>query len=129
MRHEPDRVGGIAREAAAQVVVDAAPGHGVQGAPRHRQRSFISPRRSQPQQELDRHRLGELGRAAPAAGARVEAVLDRRECVIERHWIKGSVAGRTRVTRDGVRQIAARALNLVAPLAPRLADAGEHLAE
>ena len=65
VRHEPAGVDGVAREAAADLVVDAAGGHPAQGLQRHRD---LAAR----QQELDHRGRGELRRPAPAAVGLVE---------------------------------------------------------
>ena len=71
-------VGRIAMEPAAELIVDAAVGHGVERSSSDRQRACITRRKVAAKQELDGHRLRELGRAAPAAIRRVESGLDRR---------------------------------------------------
>ena len=72
VRHQPVGVGRVAMEAAAELVVDPAVGHRVERPPRDRERPRVAGRDRAPQQVLDRHRLRELRRAAPAAVARVE---------------------------------------------------------
>ena len=59
-------------EAAAQLVPQAAVGHGVQGPPRHRERPRVAGREVAAKEELDRHRLRELGRPPPTAVDRIE---------------------------------------------------------
>ena len=89
-------------------------------------------------QELDRHRLRKLGRSAPAAVALVEAALEAEQRGLEHPLAESGHA--CRATRRSAP--AARAcsviesasavpdlLDLGAPLAPRGADAVDHLAE
>jgi len=81
VRHEPFGVSRIAVEAAAQLVVDAAVGHCVQGPARHGQGAAVSARASiapsrPPQEELDGHWLGEPGRSAPATSSGIEGRLE-----------------------------------------------------
>ena len=70
VRHRPGRIDAVAREAPADVVVDAPASHRAQRAERHRAL------RAQ-QQELDHRRVRELGRAPEAAVARVEGRAQR----------------------------------------------------
>jgi hypothetical protein len=134
VRHQPGLVRAVTREAAAQVVVDAARGHGIERAPSHGQRSRIAGQDVQPEQELDRHRLWELGRPAPAAVVRVEAALQPEHRRVE-HRIgylgraQGAAAHRRELAADLRRQSGTGPLHLIAPLAPGLAHALEHLAE
>ena len=71
VRDEPDRVGAVAREATADMVVDPAKRHPVQGqgdGPPHRRRV----EHQRPQAQQGQHRgVGELGRAVEAAVLRV----------------------------------------------------------
>ena len=69
--HQPGRVGRVAGEAAAELVVDAPGGHAVERRGEHRQRVGRVAQRH-PQHELERHRLRELRRATEASPRRVE---------------------------------------------------------
>ena len=71
MRDEPDGVRRVPMKPAAELVVDAAVRHAVECPARERQCSGIAGGGSS-EQELDRHRLRELGRATPAAVRGVE---------------------------------------------------------
>ena len=68
VRHHPLRVDGVAREAAAELVVDPAACHRLAGRVEHLPRRG----RAVPQQELEHHRRRELRRAAEPPVARVE---------------------------------------------------------
>ena len=81
VRDVPARIGGVAVEAAAEVVVDAARGHVSQGDEIHFQR-LLSPAAANPPwlgprveagEQVERDRAGELRRAAEAAVDGVEA--------------------------------------------------------
>ena len=61
VRHEPVRVGAVAREAAAELVVDAAVGHGVEGSGDHRERGLVARAAPGSEQELERHGGGNFG--------------------------------------------------------------------
>ena len=67
MWHEPFRIGAVARETTAQVIVDTAARHTVQGAHDDIPRGFVSGPLPEAEQELQGHRLRELGRRAEAA--------------------------------------------------------------
>ena len=84
VRHEPVRVDRVAVEAAADLVVDAAGGHRVERAGDHLQhlgRAGSVP--AEVEQQRDRHRLGELGRATEAAEPAVELVLEVLDRLVE----------------------------------------------
>ena len=70
VRDEPDRVGRVAVEAAAELVVDPAVGHRVERPPRDRERPRVAGRGRAPEEELDRHRLGELRARRPSRRSR-----------------------------------------------------------
>ena len=91
--HEPGRVGRVAVESAPQLVVDAAVGHCVQGPERHGQSTGIGTRPAvgagrAAQQELDRHRLRELRRAAPPSPRGVEGRLECSDRRIELRTVR-----------------------------------------
>ncbi len=72
MRDEPVLVHGVAGEAAAELVVDAAVRHRAQGELHAVEGGPVAGAVVVAQQDLQVHRLGELGRAAEAAEAPVE---------------------------------------------------------
>ncbi len=77
--HEPAAVGRIAMEAAPELVAEAPGGHRIEGRPEHPigRRPGIAPVVDDPpKEELDRHRLRELGGPSPATVARIEARLE-----------------------------------------------------
>ena len=71
VRHQPHAVDGVAGEAAAEVVVDAAGGHGVERDGERAAGPARSPAAGGDGQRLLRHRLRELRRAAEAAPLRI----------------------------------------------------------
>ena len=73
VRDPPRRVGGVAGEAAAQVVVDAALRHGAQRVLHHVAGAWLAGPGVEPQQELQHHGLGEFRCAAEPAVLLVEA--------------------------------------------------------
>ena len=79
--HEPALVGRVAVEAAAELVADAAVGHLVERERRPSPTGLGVAGRDAAEQVLERHRLGELGRAAPRPVAGVER---RRQRVVDR---------------------------------------------
>ena len=115
--------------------MDAAVGHRVERPKRRSRASRSSPVGHVPaEQVLDRHRLRELGGAAPAAVARrrttlaipaVGRVEQRPASARRRREPPRSCCCLTRPLDEP----RARVLDLVALLAPRPADAVEHLAE
>ena len=72
MRHEPDRIGRVAGEATAELVVDASRSHGVERPSRHRHRLEVAGAHETTEEVLDGHRRRELGRSTPAASGEVE---------------------------------------------------------
>ena len=87
VRHQPMLVGRITGEAATKLVVDAAGGHRVEAPPGHRQRPLVGCTDVLSEQELDGHRLRELGRPAPAAVARVKGPLQTKQRGVEHPWL------------------------------------------
>ena len=87
-------------EAAAELVVDAAVGHLVEREPHHRRGPRVAGRHP-PQQVFERHRLRELGRAAPRAVAGVELGFERRVDGLEERR-RSTASGRRRHRRDAV---------------------------
>ena len=94
VRHQPVRVGAVAGEAAAELVVDAAIGHGVQRARHHRQDRRVAGSAPGSEQELEGHRRRELRRAAEPAVHGVEAGTDARGGGIELRSLRVVIAGR-----------------------------------
>src|SRR5439155_13482882 len=80
--------------------------------------------------ELDRHRLGELGSAAEASPARVERMAERLEGLVGDR-VGERLLGGFELTRasDRLDHPAALDLDLIAPGCPRVGDAAEHLTE
>ena len=76
VRDEPTRVGRVAGEATAQVVVDAARGHGVERGGDHVQRGLVTGVGVMAKQRLRGHRRRELRRGAESA---VSCVVRPRE--------------------------------------------------
>ena len=121
VRHGPGGVDAVAREAAADLVVDAARGHRAQRLERHR-------RLAARQQELDRARRRELRRRSPAAVDAVERRAQRAERVVQQ-------LRRDRIGARPQRGAAAQALrgagrvgaDLVAALLPGVGDGEQHL--
>ena len=117
-------------EAAAELVVDPAVGHGVERPTGDRQRPRVAGGEVTTQQVLDRHRLRELGRLPPATVGRVERGLDggRRRLEEARRGI--GVAGvQPGLLDEPLDEPSAGRLDLDALLAPGTLDALEHLAE
>ncbi len=125
VRHMPALVRRVAGETAADMVVDAARGHVLQGRDQQGAGLFVATR-GQGQQVLQQRRLRELGRVAETAVARVEAA---------RQLIDGAamhiVGRRTRRGCGVAAQVLDERLRLLlevaAPLQPRLAHGGQHL--
>ena len=84
VRHEPDRVDRVAVEAAAELVVDAAVGHALERAQRHRERLLAAAAPVHAQQEREHRVRRELGRAPEAAVALVVLAAQRQQRVEQR---------------------------------------------
>ena len=114
------RVDRVAREAAADLVVDAAAGHPAQRVQRHLPLAA-------PQQELDRRGGGELGRAAPAAVLGVVAALELGHGGVERGGVELGVR-RLELRRrlQAADDLLGAVDDVVALLVPRAGDALEH---
>ena len=78
VRHEPLRVHAVAREAAADLIVDAAARHPLKGVRHHREHVRVAGARPLPQREVERHRGRKLRRAIEAAESRLVSLLERR---------------------------------------------------
>ncbi len=130
VRDEPDRVGRVAVEAAAELVVDPAVGHRIETAPRDGERTRVPGRGRAPEEVLDRHRLGELGSASPPAVRGIEARLDRGRRRVEecpRRRVAGRRAGL--LLDERVDEPRAGREDLEWLVAPGSGDPGENLAE
>ena len=97
VRHQPRLVGGVAREAAAEVVVHAAVGHRPQRVLDEVTRARLAGARVVTQQESKHHGLGELRCAAEPAVLLIERRRDAREGLGRDARAQGLVA------RDGLR--------------------------
>ena len=134
VRHDPRVVDGVAREAAAELVVDPPAGHGLAGALHHGQRlvpggAFGA--RSVAQEELQHHRRGELRRATESPARGVVGLAQGGDRGLE-------VRGRRRhplgghgplPLGEGLGDPLGGPRDLVASVAPRLGDRGEQLRE
>ena len=78
VRHEPVRIHAVAREAAADLIVDPSARHAPEGVRHDVQCLGLTGARPLPQREVERHRRRELGRAAEAAEPRLELRAQRR---------------------------------------------------
>ena len=124
VRDEPAVVHGVAMEAASDDVVEAARRHPVECRRDHRQRALVPAS----EEELERRGGGELRRAAEAAEGRLE----RRGYPARR---LGEERGRQRLGRrrgaggraQGAVDALGLALDVVAPLSPRLRDGPQEL--
>ena len=117
-------------EAAAELVAQPAVGHRLERAPGDEQRSRIAGGEMVAEQELDGHRLRELGRPAPAAVGRVERGLDRAGSggqQVRRRVVDARLEAR--LLDQPLDQPSTGRLDLGALLAPGAVDALEHLAE
>ena len=132
VRHDPGGVDGVAREAAADLVVDAPGGHRPQRVQRHLalgRRAVGRPRARPAEQELERRGGRELGRAAvEAAALRVVAVLQRAHRAVERLGVE-LLVGRlqARGARQALDDLRRLLLDLVALVAPGRRDARQDL--
>ena len=131
VRDEPDRVGRVPVEAAAQLVVDAAVGHLLEVEAGDRLGLGVAAGHPA-EQELDGHRLRELRGAAPAAVDPVEAAVDPGRGLVEertRRVVGGRAGVDALLLHERRDQPRPRRFELVALLAPGARDALEHLAE
>ncbi len=94
VRYEPVRIGAVAREATAELVVDAAVGHGIKGPRHHRQDRRVAGSAPGSEQELEGHRRRKLRRPAEPAVCGVEAGPDARGGRLELAALRVAVAGR-----------------------------------
>ncbi len=130
VRDHPVAVHGVAGEAAAELVVDAAARHPLAGVRRHLQRALRAGAGVVPQQELDHHGRRELRRPAEPAALRVvlPGQPEQRlgQLLLAGHLVAahGQLPAR-QVPRDLPGDLA----DLVAPLLPGLPDTLQHLPE
>ena len=143
MRHDPRVIDGIAREATAKLVVDAAAGHGLAAALDHRERVAEARRvggaapvglagaSGVTQQELKRHGRRELRGATESPTHRVVGLGQGRHGGVEVSCRgRGAVGGHgTLPLRKCIRDAIGRGLDLVASTRPRLGDRREQLRE
>src|SRR3954454_10193431 len=110
MRNRPRAIDAVAREAAADLVVDAAAGHRMQRRARHLALAAQ-------QQELEHRCVRELRSAAEAAVARVEGLAQPRDRAVERLGAD-RLGGRRelRSAREALAQALAAGADLLAPL-------------
>src|SRR6202789_601642 len=92
-------VDGIARETAAQLIVEAAFGHPCQRQAGHVQCPEVRTRlggraEPMPQAALDAAGMREFRGSADPAEISVERSLERRARLVQRGWVQGDVAGR-----------------------------------
>ena len=134
VRHQPVAIGGIAVKAAANLVVDAAVRHLVQGQFHHFQGAGVEAVAVVAQQELRRHRLGELGGAAETA---VEVVKLGRQLGIRLMHHLGSQRGKAAGALEGrlpgaphlLGQLASNPFNFALVGAVSLAGGGQQTGE
>ncbi len=130
VRHDPLAVDGVAGEAAAELVVDAAARHPLAGLGGHLEGALGAGAGVVPQQELDDHGRRELGRAAEAAVRRV-IVAGQAEQRLGQLVLAGLLAGAVgelplpQLAHDLARDL----VDLAAPVRPRPVHAVEHLRE
>ncbi len=125
----PGGVGRVAGESTAELVVDPATRHAVEGGRHHRESIGRSPH-GLAQAELEGHRLRELGSPAEPAPSCVERLSERGHRVLQQ--LGGQRFSRLREPLRAADRLGhpARLLHdLVAPIGPRLRDAFQHLAE
>ncbi|GAA3047844.1 hypothetical protein GCM10020000_30040 [Streptomyces olivoverticillatus] len=128
VRDGPGGVHRVAREAAAELVVDAAAGHGLAGGRRHLQGGLGAGAHMVAQQELQRHGRRELRRPAEAAAHGVELAGQPQQRGVQ--ILGGGGAGRVhgqgplgQVAHDAAGDLP----DLLAAVGPGRADALQHL--
>ncbi len=130
VRYQPALVDRVPREAAAQVVVDAARRHGVERGRDDLQRAVAGPGAAGPQQELQVHGLGELGRRAESAPAGVERAGQLLQRGVDLghagQVLAGAEAGRA---VERLHQLRGGVVDLVALVPPGVVDGGHQLQE
>ena len=126
VRRQPDLVGGVAGEAAAEVVVDAAPADAVEGQPDQIAQAGVAGPSGAFEQQLEQARHGELRRALQSAVDPVDVLGDADAAGVPH----GPGSGSNRCRRDG--RLAVQGLgqggglfgHFVAPARSRLRRAG-----
>jgi hypothetical protein len=130
MGHTPLAIDGVPREPTPELVVNPPASHPLAGVGRHLQRALRTGARMVPQQELDRHRRRELGRAPEAAMAGVvvpgEAEQRPREVLLTGHL---GVTERDLPARQIPHDLLGDLRDLVPPVGPRAVHAFEDLPE
>jgi len=107
--------------------VDPAGGHRVERPPGDRERARVAAQAAA-EEEFDRHRLGELRGAAPAAGSGVEGRFEARRRRVEHALVERAGGGRQPLLGDErVDEPNAGLLDLESILVPRAPNAGEDL--
>ena len=136
VRDHPVRVHRVAAEAATELVVEAALGHARQRERGHVQRlqvRMVAVRRRPPgaQQELEVHRVRELGRVAETAEPAVEVTLQRRSRLPERHAreFEAGLRRRRQQFTEHLHQRVALARDFSAMLRVVRGDALQHVAK
>ncbi len=127
---EPAGVGAVAGEAAAEVVVDAAHRHVVEGVAGHVQGVVVAEAFGDPQQQSQVHRVGELRRLAEAAVDGVERPgqgvgRPAEQAVVEAARLRPQGGDGS----EELGQFAGRLVDLVAARPPGVGQHEQHLAE
>jgi hypothetical protein len=129
--HQPAPVGRVAVEAAAELVEDAAGGHPVHGQLGHAERPLEAAQVAA-EEELQRHRLGELRRLAEAAPGRVERLAQPLER-LPQHGLVGQAvrlrAERRGLPGDELDQLGALLAGVLAAPGPGVGHRQQHPAE
>ncbi len=141
VRDEPAGIRRVAMEAAAELVVDAAGRHGVERPAGHveldrRGRVRSVPAGDPAEEEFERHRRWELRSPAPATVDPVEGPGEGRHRLLERRRGQPGARVALRIIARPAGCLDERldesrpgSLELRPPLAPRLGDPRQHLAE
>ena len=130
VRDQPPLVDRVSREPAADVVVDPARGHRVQGGDDGVERGSGTGAPVVSQQVTEAHRLGELRRGAESAPPRFVCREHRHRGLVEHLGSGQRRAGRSRRVAADVRHQPLRLLHqFVTPVGPRVVDRVEHHGE
>ena len=132
MRRQPVIVHRIAMESAAELVVHAAAGHGLQRLGDHLQRQGVIRGAVIAQQELEDHGLGELRRAAPATLTMVKSLPDVLDCGFQRlprHLFTFRAGAHTTLLLDSFHQLLAALDQPLPPVAPAVGHGQQHVGE
>src|SRR6185437_3489068 len=87
MWHEPLLIYGIARESAADLIVDPAARHLHERRRRHVQRAPVAGAGPVAQQKVEQHRRWKLGRTTETAKARIVARCDRVKRLLQKYGV------------------------------------------